>query len=100
MSTSSEISTETALRFKAQQPEHWKRWYFLEHHTRYRWLVGARRFFFLIYPAWVLTHLDFYKPDEERIRKAFLETELSSLHSPYARVKILQAKLDDDKKDR
>jgi len=45
------------------------------------------------FKAWVLTHLEYYKPDEERIRRAFLETELRSLHSPYARMKAMQERV-------
>nr|CAD2178583.1 unnamed protein product [Meloidogyne enterolobii] len=88
-----EVVAETSLRYKPQQPQHWKRWYWLEHSTRNRFLARLRTFCFLVYPAWVLTHLEYYKPDEERIRRAFLETELRSLHSPYARMKAMQERV-------
>uniref|UniRef100_A0A915MBL0 Uncharacterized protein n=1 Tax=Meloidogyne javanica TaxID=6303 RepID=A0A915MBL0_MELJA len=88
-----EVIAETSLRYKPQQPQHcdgtgWST------QRGIAFLRGLELFvFWYIQYAWVLTHLEYYKPDEERIRRAFLETELRSLHSPYARMKAMQERV-------
>ncbi|KAL3085182.1 hypothetical protein niasHS_010251 [Heterodera schachtii] len=72
---------------KPLRPAHWKRWYFINEETRVLVMSKARWWFFLIYPAWVFTHLEDYKPNPDRVRRAYFESQMGSPLSPLNRMK-------------